>query len=110
MRTACPILSGSPGGAGSRCMASRACNPRAGQGLALARMPLVADSLATGDLVEVLPGHRLDSPLVYWLIIGPRSAQRPEVQAFCAWLQLQAKATREAIGEVPDSDLIDDIS
>jgi DNA-binding transcriptional LysR family regulator len=31
-----------------------------GQGLALARMPLVADALASGDLIEVLPGHRLD--------------------------------------------------
>ena len=27
----------------------------AGQGIALARLPLVADSLARGDLVEVLP-------------------------------------------------------
>ncbi|WP_026437694.1 LysR substrate-binding domain-containing protein [Acidovorax sp. JHL-9] len=79
----------------------------AGQGLALARMPLIADSLARGDLVEVLPGHRLDSPLVYWLLLGPRSSQRPEIKAFCAWLQLQALATRQAIGEVPDPDLND---
>ena len=71
----------------------------AGQGLALARMPLVAQSLASGDLVEVLPGHRLDSPLAYWLGVGPRSGQRPESQAFCAWLLLQAEATRRAIGE-----------
>jgi DNA-binding transcriptional LysR family regulator len=69
-----------------------------GQGLALARMPLIADALAAGDLVEVLPGHRIDSPLAYWLIVGPRSGQRPEVQAFCAWLELQAQATREALG------------
>ena len=73
-----------------------------GQGLALARMPLVADALAAGDLVEALPGHRIDSPLAYWLIVGPRSGQRPEVQAFCAWLELQAQATREAIGDAPD--------
>ena len=70
-----------------------------GQGLALARMPLVADSLASGDLVEVLPEFRMDSPLAYWLLIGPRSQQRPEVTAFCAWLQLQAAATRTAIGD-----------
>lgn len=73
----------------------------AGQGLALARMPLIAPSLASGDLIEVLPGHRIDSPLVYWLVEGPRSGQRPEVQAFCAWLQVQAAATRRAIGEEP---------
>ena len=70
-----------------------------GQGVALARMPLVADSLASGDLVEVLPGTRLDSPMVYWLIVGPRSNQRPEIKAFCTWLQKQAQTTRETIGE-----------
>lgn len=71
-----------------------------GQGLALARMPLVADSLANGDLVEVLPGHRLDTPMAYYLIVGPRSGKRPEIEAFCSWLQGQAQITRQAIGEV----------
>ena len=70
-----------------------------GQGVAMTRMPLVADSLASGDLVEVLPGMRLDSPLAYWLIVGPRSAARPEIKAFCAWLTAQAALTRKAIGE-----------
>ena len=70
-----------------------------GQGVALARMPLVADSLASGDLVEVLPGHRLDTPMAYYLLVGPRAALRPEIQAFCAWLMAQAQITRLAIGE-----------
>lgn len=70
----------------------------AGQGLAIARLPLVADALASGDLVEVLPTHRLDSPLAYWLLPGPRSAPRPEVQAFCDWLRDQAALTRAAMG------------
>jgi DNA-binding transcriptional LysR family regulator len=70
-----------------------------GQGVALTRMPLIADSLANGSLVEVLPGTRLESPLAYWLIVGPRSGQRPEIAAFCAWLRLQAQTTRETIGE-----------
>ncbi|RKJ98383.1 LysR substrate-binding domain-containing protein [Alicycliphilus denitrificans] len=78
-----------------------------GQGLALARMPLIADALASGDLVEALPGHRIDSPLAYWLLVGPRSSQRPEIKAFCAWLKAQAQATRQAIGDVPDPDLND---
>jgi DNA-binding transcriptional LysR family regulator len=80
-----------------------------GQGIALARMPLVADSLASGDLVEVLPQARLDSPMAYWLLTAPRSTQRPEIKAFCTWLQTQAKSTRQAIGEVPDPDLSDDL-
>jgi LysR family glycine cleavage system transcriptional activator len=72
-----------------------------GQGVALARMPMVADSLASGDLVEILPGMRLDSPLAYWLIVGPRSAARPEIKAFCDWLTAQAALTRQATGETP---------
>ena len=78
-----------------------------GQGVALARMPLIADSLASGDLVEILPHMRLDSPMAYWLVVGPRSAARPEIQAFCAWLLLQAQATRNAIGDGPDPDTVD---
>ena len=42
---------------------------------------------------------RLDSPLAYWLILAPRSAARPEIKAFCAWLSAQAALTRKAIGE-----------
>lgn len=80
-----------------------------GQGLVLARSSLIAESLANGDLIEVLPQHRMDSPMAYWLITGPRSASRPEIQAFCEWLQGQAATTRETIGEVPDPDTVDQL-
>ena len=70
-----------------------------GQGVALVRTPLVAESLASGELVEPFPQMRLDSPLAYWLIVGPRNAGRPEVAAFCDWLRGQAAQTRAAIGE-----------
>ena len=78
-----------------------------GQGLVLARSSLISESLANGDLVEVLPQHRMDSPMAYWLIVGPRNAMRPEIKAFCAWLELQAATTRNVIGEVPDPDTVD---
>ncbi len=78
-----------------------------GQGVALARMPLVADSLASGDLVEVLPDMRLESPMVCWMLVGPRSASRPEIRAFSDWMLLQAAQTREAVGDGPDPDTID---
>jgi DNA-binding transcriptional LysR family regulator len=81
-----------------------------GQGVALARMPLVADSLASGDLVEPLPKLRLDSPMAYWLIVGPRSGARPEVLAFCDWLKDQAAQTREAIGDMPNPDTLDKLN
>ena len=81
-----------------------------GQGIVLARMPLIAESLASGDLVEPLPKTRIDSPMAYWLIVGPRSAARPEIKAFVEWLKGQARATRQTIGEVPDPDTVDDLS
>ena len=68
-------------------------------GVALARVPLVADALAGGDLVEVMPDQRMDSPLSYWMIVGPRSGARPEVQAFCDWMREQAALTRAVLGE-----------
>ena len=72
-----------------------------GQGVALVRTPLIAESLASGDLIEPFAQLRLDSPMAYWLIVGQRNATRPEVQAFCSWLKVQAAQTREAIGEAP---------
>ncbi|NML47368.1 LysR family transcriptional regulator [Ramlibacter sp. G-1-2-2] len=80
-----------------------------GQGVVLARLPLVAESLANGDLIEPLPKLRMDSPMAYWLIVGPRSAQRPEIRAFCEWLLQQSKVTRQTIGEVPDPDTVDNL-
>lgn len=70
-----------------------------GQGVALARLPLVAESLARGDLVEVLPHTRLHSPLAYWLLSAPNATRKPEVAAFCQWLQDEARQTRRAMGE-----------
>jgi LysR family transcriptional regulator, glycine cleavage system transcriptional activator len=72
-----------------------------GQGVVLARLPLIAESLARGDLVEALPGQRIASPFSYWLVPGPRSAQRPEIRAFIDWLLAQAAATRAALAAKP---------
>ncbi|TFY99054.1 LysR substrate-binding domain-containing protein [Ramlibacter humi] len=80
-----------------------------GQGVVLARLPMVAEALANGELIEPLSRLRMDSPMAYWLIMGPRSASRPEIKAFCDWVMAQSKATRQAIGEVPDPDTIDNI-
>ena len=80
-----------------------------GQGVALARLPLVAESLASGDLIEPLPQMRLESPLAYWLVLAPRSVLRPEVKAFCEWLHREAERTRLAIGDGPDPDTLDQI-
>jgi len=73
----------------------------------LARLPMVAEHLASGDLIEPLPRLRIDSPMAYWLIVGPRSSSRPEIKAFCDWLMAQSRSTRQTIGEVPDPDTVD---
>lgn len=74
----------------------------AGQAIALARMELVADLLARGDLVEPFgPAGRIDSPNAYWIVISRHSAHRPEVQAFIDWVLDQAAQTRQWIGKIP---------
>ncbi len=81
----------------------------AGQGLVLARPPLVAESQANGELIEVLPGARLHSPMAYRLLVASRSRVRPEVQAFAQWLSALAALTRITSGEVEDPDLVNDL-
>lgn len=80
-----------------------------GQGVVLARSPLIAESLASGDLVEVLPRQRMDSPMAYWLLVAPRSTTRPEIRAFCDWLRGQAAITRKTIGDGPDPDTLTEL-
>ncbi|RDI28269.1 LysR substrate-binding domain-containing protein [Pseudacidovorax intermedius] len=80
-----------------------------GQGVVLARSPLIAESLASGDLVEVLPRQRMDSPMAYWLLVAPRSTARPEIRAFCDWLREQAAVTRKTIGDGPDPDTLTEL-
>ena len=72
---------------------------RAGHGVALARVPLIDLSLAAGELQEALPGHRVSSPRIYWLVISPRSAARPEVRAFCNWVREQAAHTAAVLAQ-----------
>ncbi|HWP20017.1 MAG TPA: LysR family transcriptional regulator [Burkholderiaceae bacterium] len=77
----------------------------AGQGLALARVPLVAEALAAGELIEPFgPGRRIRSEHAYWLYVPEEARSRAEVAQFCAWVQEQAAATRRALGEEPPED------
>lgn len=80
----------------------------AGQGVALARLAMVHDALAQGDLVEPfgMGGRRWAEPC-YWLVpMGDEGqALRPEVQAFTDWVLAQAALTRAAIGDEPDPEM-----
>jgi LysR family glycine cleavage system transcriptional activator len=71
----------------------------AGQGLALARLPLVAEQLERGDLVEPFgPAGRVATPQAYWLITPAQSRSRSEVEEFCRWVEARAEQTRQALG------------
>lgn len=74
----------------------------AGQGVALARVALVAEHLARGELVEPFgAAGRIGSPFAYWMITKADSRERDEVKQFCAWVESRAALTRQAIGDVP---------
>jgi hypothetical protein len=64
----------------------------------LTRLPLTMETLARGELVEPFAGSRLATPYAYWLI-AERETGRPELERFVEWLQVQARATRLAVGE-----------
>ena len=71
----------------------------AGQGLALARLALVHDALARGELVEPFgPAGRLDAPNAYWLLALPGARLTSELRAFLAWVRGEASTTRNAVG------------
>jgi len=70
----------------------------AGQGVALARMPLTLESIQRGDLVEPFGvAGRVVSPFAYWLVRWPQRQQRPVLTAFEEWLLAQAEETRAAV-------------
>jgi len=73
----------------------------AAQGVALARVALVAEPLARGELVEPLgPAGRLASPFAYWLVRWPARNEREGLAAFEQWLLERAAVTRDTLGGI----------
>lgn len=64
----------------------------AGQGLALVPEEYAREEIAAGRLVQVL-----DNPwparFAYYLVTMPEAMQRPEVQAFAAWIKEEAQVS-----------------
>jgi len=72
----------------------------AGQGVALARLPLAVESLARGELVEPfrhVASARVPTPYAYWLLASSSPQSAPEVREFCTWIVEEAQLTRAAI-------------
>ena len=83
----------------------------AGQGVALARMALVHDQIARGELVEPFgAAGRVAAPSSYWMIPLPCARLRPELRAFIAWVRGEAAATRSALGDAPSAAATSDAS
>ena len=81
-----------------------------GQGVALARLALCADELATGRLVRPFPRLKPEpTGRAYYLAIPAASLQRPEVAAFRDWVRAEIRsldgavppATRATAGAAP---------
>jgi LysR family glycine cleavage system transcriptional activator len=72
----------------------------AGQGVAMGRSVLVHDDLMAGLLVRAFPRLRRRWPATraYYIAIPTARARRPEVRAFAAWLQKEARAHRRELG------------
>ncbi len=58
----------------------------AGQGLAMGRHRMIAAQLASGALVEALPGTTLDDARIGWWFVSARGKTSEAAQAFHAWL------------------------
>lgn len=58
----------------------------AGQGIAMGRHSLIRPQLASGALVEVLPGTTLEDPRIGWWLVTPRGKLGDAARAFRDWL------------------------
>lgn len=70
----------------------------AGQGVALGRLPLLAEHLGDGRLIAPF-ARRYDSARGYYVLTAPHAESRADVAAFVAWLEDQALETRDAVPE-----------
>jgi LysR family glycine cleavage system transcriptional activator len=62
-----------------------------GQGVALGRIPLIAEHLRDGRLVAPF-AKRYDTARGYFAVVAPHAAGRPDVADFVAWLAAEAAA------------------
>ena len=70
-----------------------------GQGVALGRLPLIAELLRDGRLVAPFP-KRYDSERGYVALVAPRAREREDVAAFVRWLDAESTGLRRELGAV----------
>jgi DNA-binding transcriptional LysR family regulator len=67
-----------------------------GLGVALGRLPLVTDDLASGKLVSLF-GPPQACATGYWLVAPPETLRRPAVRAFRQWIEAALRAAPSAL-------------
>ena len=67
-----------------------------GQGIALGRIPMIAEHLRDGRLVSPFP-KRYDSARGYYVLVASNAAERADVGAFVRWLSEEAEVERKAM-------------
>ena len=71
-------------------------------GLAIGRLPLVADRLKTGNLKEPFGGDaRVGAPYAYWLIVPSTAERDSQHDLLIGWIRDEAAATRRALRRPP---------
>lgn len=66
----------------------------AGQGVAIAAEPFIAEYLRSGRLVRLFP-QRVRGPYRFYLLRPPAADARPLVQAFCDWIKAEVRMDEE---------------
>jgi len=67
-----------------------------GQGIALGRIPMIAEHLRDGRLVSPFP-KRYDSARGYYVLVAPSAGERTDVEAFVRWVAVEADVERRAM-------------
>jgi LysR family glycine cleavage system transcriptional activator len=57
-----------------------------GQGVAIVRTPFLDELVASGDLMVPFPHLRMRTGYRYFMVVNPRRARAPQVQAFRDWV------------------------
>lgn len=68
-----------------------------GQGVALGRLPIIGELLASGQLAAPFP-KRYDSQRSYYVLIAPHARGRPDVAAFVAFMREEAAKASAGLG------------
>lgn len=76
---------------------------QSGAGLALGRLPLIADDLATGRLVRPFD-MTFESGFAYFLIVADASKRRGQVNRIADWLRAEARTTVRMLRDVDSLD------